>query len=46
VNEDPLKDISGASKIAGVLIRGRWVGIDEINKRMNSILALKPAAGR
>jgi imidazolonepropionase-like amidohydrolase len=37
VKEDPLKDITGASKIAGVLIRGRWIGIDEIRKRMNQI---------
>jgi hypothetical protein len=37
VNENPLKDISGASKIAGVLIRGRWVGIGEISARMKQI---------
>ena len=37
VNEDPLKDISGASKVAGVLIRGRWLGIDEISARMKRI---------
>jgi hypothetical protein len=37
VNEDPLKDISGASKIGGVLIRGKWIGIDEITKRMKQI---------
>jgi imidazolonepropionase-like amidohydrolase len=37
VNENPLKDVSGASKVAGVLIRGRWVGIDEISARMKQI---------
>ena len=37
VNEDPLKDISGAAKIAGVLVRGQWVGVDEITKRMKQI---------
>ena len=37
VREDPLKDISGASKIVGVLVRGQWVGIDEIDRRMKQI---------
>ena len=39
VDENPLKDISGASKVAGVLIRGRWIAKDEINKRMKEIEA-------
>jgi imidazolonepropionase-like amidohydrolase len=39
VDENPLKDISGASKVAGVLIRGRWIGPDEIKKRMKEIEA-------
>jgi imidazolonepropionase-like amidohydrolase len=37
VNENPLKDISGASKVSGVLMRGRWIGTDEIKKRMKEI---------
>jgi imidazolonepropionase-like amidohydrolase len=37
VNEDPLKDISGASKVAGVLVRGRWIGAEEIKTRMKTI---------
>lgn len=37
VNENPLKDIAGASKIAGVLVRGRWIGGEEITKRMRTI---------
>ena len=34
---NPLKDISAASRVAGVLIRGRWVGADEIKKRMQEL---------
>ena len=37
VNENPLKDISGASKISGVLVRGHWIGVDDIAKRMKAI---------
>jgi imidazolonepropionase-like amidohydrolase len=39
LEEDPLQDISAASKIAGVLIRGRWIGKEEIRKRMEEIAA-------
>jgi imidazolonepropionase-like amidohydrolase len=39
LDENPLKDISGASKVAGVLIRGRWIAKDEIEKRMKEIEA-------
>ena len=39
LDENPLKDISGASKVAGVLIRGRWLAKDEIKKRMTEIEA-------
>ena len=46
VNADPLKDVSGASKIAGVLIRGQWVGIDEITKRMKQIEMSYKGSGR
>lgn len=37
LDENPLKDISGASKVAGVLVRGRWLGTDEIKKRMKEL---------
>lgn len=37
INEDPLKNISAVSKISGVLIRGRWIGKDEISTRMRQI---------
>jgi imidazolonepropionase-like amidohydrolase len=37
LDENPLKDISGASKVAGILIRGRWIAKDEIEKRMKEI---------
>ena len=37
VNGDPLKDISAAAKISGVMIRGNWIGLAEIAKRMKSI---------
>jgi len=37
LDENPLKDVSAASKIAGVLIRGRWIGRDEIQKTMQKI---------
>jgi hypothetical protein len=45
VTEDPLKDIAGASKIAGVLVRGRWVDAAEILKRMKEIAAPARSAG-
>jgi imidazolonepropionase-like amidohydrolase len=37
VDENPLEDVAAASKIAGVLMRGRWIGADEIRKRMQAI---------
>ena len=37
VEANPLEDISAASKIAGVLMRGRWVGRGEIDRRMREI---------
>jgi imidazolonepropionase-like amidohydrolase len=39
VDANPLSDISATSKIAGVLIRGRWIGREEIHKTMQSIAA-------
>ena len=37
LEENPLEDVSAASKIAGVLVRGRWVGRDEISVTMRKI---------
>jgi imidazolonepropionase-like amidohydrolase len=37
VDENPLEDISAASRIAGVLMRGRWIGREEIDSRMRKI---------
>jgi len=39
VDENPLADITAASKIAGVLVRGRWIARDEIDRRMREIAA-------
>jgi imidazolonepropionase-like amidohydrolase len=37
VDENPLVNVAGASKVAGVLVRGRWLGADEIRARMEQI---------
>ena len=37
VEANPLEDVSAASKIAGVMMRGRWIGKEEINRRMREI---------
>jgi imidazolonepropionase-like amidohydrolase len=34
VDANPLEDVSAASKLAGVMMRGRWIGRDEIDRRM------------
>lgn len=39
LDENPLEDVSAASRIAGVLIRGRWIGADEIHKTMQALAA-------
>jgi imidazolonepropionase-like amidohydrolase len=39
VDGNPLEDISAASHIAGVMMRGRWIGRKEIDKRMREISA-------
>jgi imidazolonepropionase-like amidohydrolase len=44
VGENPLEDVAGASAIAGVLVRGRWIGADEIGRRMRQVAA--SGAGR
>ena len=43
LNDNPLQDVTAASKIAGVLMRGRWIGAEEIHKRMQGIAASSPA---
>ena len=37
VDDNPLQDISAASRVAGVLVRGRWIGKAEIDKRMQQL---------
>lgn len=44
LDENPLQDIRAASKISGVLMRGRWIGAEEIHKRMQIIAAASAAA--
>ncbi len=39
VDDNPLQDISAASRVAGVLVRGRWIGKAEIDKRMQQLAA-------
>ena len=39
LDANPLEDVSAASKIAGVLIRGRWIGRKEIHETMREIAA-------
>ncbi len=46
VEENPLRDISAAAKVAGVLTRGRWIGKEEIDQRMQRIAASFKASGR
>jgi imidazolonepropionase-like amidohydrolase len=45
LDENPLKDISGASKVAGVLMRGHWIGREAIRNRMKEIERSFPASG-
>ena len=40
VDEDPLQSMCGASKISGVLVRGRRIGSEEVNARMKKIAAV------
>jgi imidazolonepropionase-like amidohydrolase len=39
LDENPLEDVSAASKIAGVLIRGRWIASDELQQKMQELAA-------
>ena len=42
VDANPLEDISAAAKISGVLMRGRWIDRDEIDRRMAKIAKRSP----
>jgi hypothetical protein len=42
---NPLEDVSAASMIAGVLMRGRWIGEEEIRKTMQEIAASFEVSG-
>ena len=46
VDANPLEDISAASRLAGVMMRGRWIGREEIDRRMREIAAKSAAAAR
>ena len=37
VDANPLEDVAAAAKIAGVMMRGRWIGKEEIDTRMREI---------
>lgn len=37
VDANPLEDIDALSKVAGVLVRGRWIGQAEIQRRMQQL---------
>jgi imidazolonepropionase-like amidohydrolase len=39
VDGNPLQDVAAASKIAGVLVRGRWLDKAEIEQRMQALAA-------
>jgi imidazolonepropionase-like amidohydrolase len=39
VDANPLADVAAASRIAGVLVRGRWLGADEIAATLRRIAA-------
>jgi imidazolonepropionase-like amidohydrolase len=44
LDDNPLQDVRAASKISGVLLRGRWIGAAEIQRRMEGIAAAHRAA--
>jgi len=39
LDDNPLQDVRAASKISGVLLRGRWIGKEEIARTMREIAA-------
>jgi imidazolonepropionase-like amidohydrolase len=42
LDADPLADIANLQRIAGVMVRGRWVPADEIRTRLEAIAARHP----
>jgi len=46
IDANPLLDITNASKISGVMMRGRWIGADEIREKMQAIAERGEAPGR
>jgi imidazolonepropionase-like amidohydrolase len=43
VNGDPLKDVANVARRSGVMVRGRWLGEDEIQRRLAAIASqVKP----
>ena len=46
VNTNPLKDISAASKISGVLVRGHWLDAGDIDQRMKAIEVQNTKSGQ
>ena len=44
VDANPLEDVSAAARIAGVMMRGRWIDRAEIDRRMRKISAQSAAA--
>ena len=44
VDANPLEDVSAASKIEGVMMRGRWIGRGEIDRRMRQIAGARPGS--
>lgn len=45
VEANPLENVAAAASIAGVLMRGRWIGREEIDRRMAQIAAKAAVAG-
>lgn len=45
VDANPLQDVQAASRISGVLIQGRWIGRQEIDRRMRDLAAAFEARG-
>jgi imidazolonepropionase-like amidohydrolase len=44
VNGNPLKDLANVAKRSGVMVRGRWLGEDEIQKRLEGIASAGAAS--
>lgn len=44
VEANPLEDVAAASRIAGVMMRGRWIDREQIDRRMRAISEKPPAS--